>query len=173
MELVPESIQGTNTLGLDGTFQERLISMGVGQLIIDFANEIDMLKLSLWLEQFGVPPELLPENIDELAMRDLLRLITRIYKTSGTDTSIKLLAVALGAESAEVVRHAFVLDHDGQARHNGMFQYDVGREYRSFAVDVNVYRVMAIRQPDYEVAFRKMFQHFQPVHLFLRDVVFI
>lgn len=173
MELLPESIQATNTFSLDRTFQQRLIAMGVGQLIIDFAAEIDMLKLSLWLEQFGVPLELLPENTDEMALRDLLRQIIRIYKTSGTDTSIKLLTVALGAQSAEVVRNAFVLDHDGQARHNGMFQYNAGREYRSFAVDVKVYRVMAIRQADYEEVFRKMFRHFQPVHLFLRDVIFM
>ena len=52
MDLIPESIKGGNTLALDQTFLERLLNLGVEQLSIDFTREIDLVKLSLWLEQF-------------------------------------------------------------------------------------------------------------------------
>lgn len=172
MELVPESIQGNNTLGLEHTFRERLIALGSERLGIDFANETDLTKLSLWLYQFGIPPELLPQDADELALRDLLQLITRIYSISGTATSIQMLATALGAEHAEVLGNSFVLDHNLQALHNTMFRYDAGKEYRAFAVDITVFRVFALRLTDYEAALRKLFKLFQPVHLFLRNVIF-
>lgn len=173
MDLIPESIKGNNTQGLDQTFLERLLTLGVGQLSIDFANERDMTKLSLWLQQFGIPTELLPEELDAFTLRDLLPLTIRIYNLSGTETSIRLLAQALGASGVEIVRDSFALDHDRQACYDGLFHYNLGREYRSFAVSVNVSGVPTGKSAAYETAFRKLFKFFEPAHLYLNRVNFV
>ncbi len=173
MDLIPESIKGDNTQGLDQTFLERLLTLGVEQLTIDFANERDMTKLSLWLQQFGIPTELLPEDLDTFTLRDLLPLTIRIYNLSGTETSIRLLAQALGAVQAEVVRDSFALDYNSQARHDGMFHYDQGREYSSFAVSINVSGVPEGKKTAYETALRKLFGFFEPAHLYLNRITFV
>lgn len=173
MNLIPESIKADNTKGLDQTFLERLLTLGVEQLAIDFANEKDMTKLSLWLHQFGIPTELLPEDLDTFTLRDLLPLTIKIYNLSGTEASIRLLAQALGAGQVEVVHDSFALDHNRQARYNGLFQYNRGREYQSFAVSLNVSGVPAEKYEVYETAFRKLFNFFEPAHLYLNQINFI
>lgn len=172
MDLIPESINGDNTQALDKTFLERLINLGVDQLSIDFSHESDPVKLSLWLEQFGIPPELLPGNLDTFTLRDLMPLTIKIYNLSGTDTSIRLLAQALGAESAQIVRDSFILHHNNEARHDGLFQHNQGKEYRSFAIDVKIWGISVAGRAGYEDTFRKLFQLFEPVHLHLRAVLF-
>lgn len=170
MELVPESIQGTNTLALDQTFLARLSSIAADRLAIDLGHETDMLKLTLYLQQFGIPVELLPD-LGTIQFRDLLQRVLRIYRQSGTPRSIELLAEAVGATSAKVVRNAFVLDHSGQALHNGMHLYDAGRQHRSFSIDVKVEGISKAELPAYTATFRNLFRLFQPVSVHLRNVI--
>lgn len=172
MDLIPESIKGSNTQALDRTFLERLLNLGVEQLSIDFANENDMTKLSLWLQQFGIPVELLPDDLDSFTLQDLLPRMVNIYNLSGTDVSIGLLAVALGADGAEVMRGSFTLDYNSQARYDALFQYNRGREYRSFAIDVKLRGIDEGKQAGYETTFRKLHDLFEPAHLYLRTIIF-
>lgn len=172
MDLIPESIKGSNTQALDRTFLERLMNLGVDQLSIDFANENDMTKLSLWLQQFGIPVELLPDDMDGFTLRDLLPRMVKIYNLSGTDVSIGLLALALGADGAEVMRGSFTLDYNSLARHDGLFQYNQGREYRSFAIDVKLRGIDEGKRAGYETTLRKLHNLFEPVHLYLRAIIF-
>ncbi len=170
MELIPESIQGTNTLGLDRTFLMRLSSIAVEQLAIDMEHENDMLKLTLYLQQFGIPVELLPD-LGTIQFRDLLQRVLLIYRLSGTPRSIELLAEAVGATSAKVVRNTFVLDHSVQALYNSMHLYDAGRQHRSFCVDVKIKGVSETELPTYTATFRSLFRVFEPVSVHLRDVL--
>lgn len=172
MDLIPESIKGSNTQALDQTFLERLMNLGVEQLSIDFANEYDRTKLSLWLQQFGIPLELLPDNLDSFTLRDLLPLTIKIHNLSGTVMSIELLAQALGADKAEIIEGDFILDYNCQARHDGLFQYDQGREYRSFAIDIRLQGIDIEKRATFENAFRKLFALFEPMHLYLKNITF-
>lgn len=171
MTLIPESIQANNTTGLDLAFRERIINMNPGQLRIDIENERDLVKLGLWLEQFGIPMELLPADLEKFAFRELLQQVLKIYRFSGTTVSVSLLAKALQAEEAQVAR-SYTVCYDGQVRYDGRFRYDDGREYRSFSVDVHVTGILEERKAEFESMFRKLFQVFEPVGIFLRDVNF-
>jgi hypothetical protein len=172
MELIPESINGINTVALDRTFQNRLISLNAGQLGIDFTGEIDMLKLTLLCRQFGIPVELLPDNLDSMAFRDALTLSLLIYKLSGNHCSIGLMAIALGAADVVIDVGGFELGHNAQARHDGLFLYNNGAEYRSFYMNTAISGVEAGRQPAFEADFRALFVIFQPAHLHLENVTF-
>lgn len=171
MTLIPESIRANNTTGLDLTFRQRIINMNPGQLRIDIENERDLVKLGLWLEQFGIPMELLPADLEKFAFRELLQQVLKIYRFSGTTVSVSLLARALQAEEARVER-SYTVCYDGQVRYDGRFRYDDGREYRSFSVDVHVTGILEERKTEFESMFRKLFQVFEPVGIFLRDVNF-
>ena len=100
-------------------------------------------------------------------------LTVKIYNLSGTETSIVMLAEALGATGAKVIRDCFALRYDRQARHDGLFRYNNGKEYRGFAIDVQIKGITADRLAGYEETFRKLFQLFEPVHLYLRNVIFL
>lgn len=173
MDLIPESIKGDNTLALDKTFLERLLNLGAEQLTIDFTREIDPVKLSLWLEQFGIPSELLPDDLDAFTLRDLMPLTVKIYNLSGTETSIVMLAEALGATGAKVIRDCFALRYDHQARYDGLFRYNNGEEYKGFAIDVQIEGITPEKEAGYEATFRKLFKLFESVHLYLRNVIFL
>lgn len=173
MNLVPSSILGRNTSALDATFAERLENLGVGQLLVDLENERDTVKLTLYLHQFGIPLEMLPADMTDFQFRRLLQGILRIYRLSGTPASIIALGEALGASLVEITRDAFTLDHDRQARHNGLFHYDQGREYRSFSIDVTVAGVTADQRAYFEFTFRRLYKLFQPAGLHLRALVYV
>lgn len=170
MELVPESVQGANTLALDHTFLDRLSSIAVDRLAIDLERENDMRKLTLYLQQFGIPLELI-SDLGAIQFRDLLQRVLLIYRLSGTTRSIELLAEAVGATSAVVVRNAFALNYSRQALHNKLYRYDCGREYRSLSVDVNVKGVGATEIEAYSTTLRRLFSVFQPVGVHLRNVI--
>lgn len=172
LNLVPQSITAINTNALDATFAERLANIGIGQLLIDLANERDMFKLTLYLQQFGIPTDVLPSDMTDFEFRKLLQNILRIYRLSGTTESITSLALALGASSATIIGNAFTLDHNRQARHNTAFLYNQGREYRSFAVDVKVVGVGLDSRTTFETSFRKLFRVFQPINIYLRHIYF-
>lgn len=170
MELIPESIQGANTLGLDRTFLARLSSISSEGLVIDLEHENDMRKLTLYLQQFGIPVELLPD-LGTIQFRDLLQRVLRIYRLSGTARSVELLAEAVGATSAIVVRNTFMLDYARQACYNALHHYDAGSEHRSFCVDVKVRGISGAELLAYTDTFRRLFHVFQPVNVHLRDVL--
>lgn len=171
MTLVPESIKATNTKALDLTFKRRIVNLNPDQLRIDIENERDLVKLGLWLEQFGIPMEFLPTDLEKFAFRELLQQVLKIYRFSGTTVSVSLLAKALQAEVVEVEK-SYSICYDGQARYNGLFWHDDGQEYVSFAIDVHISGVLEERKAEFESLFRKLFQVFEPVGVFLRDVNF-
>ncbi|MDR1756103.1 MAG: hypothetical protein LBR65_03960 [Culturomica sp.] len=172
MTLIPESIEAYNTRALDITFKNRLINTGPQGLRIDLEKETDLVKLGLWLEQFGIPSELLPDDLSEFGFRVLLQKVMRIYRLSGTPLSIVLLAEALQASGAKVGRSCYVVSYDGGIRHNSAFRYDAGQEFKSFAVDVHVDGISEAGKAEFETRFRSLFRVFQPVGLFLREVNF-
>lgn len=170
MELVPESVQGVNTLALDYTFLSRLSSLAADRLAVDLEHENDMRKLTLYLQQFGIPIELL-SDLGTIQFRDLLQKVLLIYRLSGTTRSIELLAEAMGASAAVVIRNGFVLNYTRQARYNSMFRYDRGREYAAFAVDVKIKGIGTAELDTYTHTFRRLFNVFQPVSVHLRNVI--
>lgn len=172
MTLIPESIEGYNTLAVDLTFKNRLINTGPGQLCIDIEKEKDLVKLGLWLEQFGIPSELLPDDLEQFAFRELLQKVMRIYRLSGTTVSVVLLAEALQAGEAKVAKDCYTVCYDGQIRYNGQFRHDDGKEFNSFVVDVHVSGIREERRSEFETPFRELFKVFEPVGLWLRDVNF-
>lgn len=172
MALIPESIQDNNTLALDQVFRQRLANTNPEQLRIDIENERDMIKLGLWLEQFGIPTELLPKDLEEFAFRKLLQEVLKIYRLSGTTVSISLLAKALQASDTFVSKDGYTVCYDNQVRYNGQLRHDAGQEFASFVVDVHVDGVSEERKADFENTFRKLFQVFQPVGIHLRDINF-
>lgn len=171
MTLIPESIQAENTTALDLTFRQRIINMNPAQLRIDIENERDLVKLGLWLEQFGIPVEFLPDDLEKFAFRELLQQVLKIYRLSGTKVSILLLAKALQASAADT-EQSYTICYDGQIRHNKNFRYDDGREFQSFAVDVHIDGIPEERKSEFETLFRKLFSVFEPAGLFLRDIHF-
>lgn len=172
MALVPQSISARNTDALDSTFAQRFNSIGVGQLLIDLERETDMLKLTLYLQQFGIPTDVLPSDMNEFEFRKFLQNILRIYRLSGTVESIASLAIAIGASDALVAKNAFILDHNLQAVHNSQHLYNMGMEHRSFSVDVIVSGISDDRKIAFTTSFRKLFKLFQPVSIYLRDILF-
>lgn len=172
MTLIPESIERYNTLSLDLTFKNRLINTGPGQLRIDIEKEKDLVKLGLWLEQFGIPSELLPDDLEQFAFRELLQKVMRIYRLSGTTVSVVLLAQALQASEVGIAGNCYTVCYDGQIRHNGLFRCDDGQEFDSFVVDVHISGIREERQSEFETTFRELFKVFEPVGLWLRDVNF-
>lgn len=172
MTLIPESIQGNNTLALDQTFMQRLLDTKPGQLRIDIENERDMVKLGLWLEQFGIPSELLPQDLEEFAFRKLLQEVLKIYRLSGTSVSISLLAKALQATDITISSNCYIVCYDGQIRHNRQFRHDSGLQYSSFVIDLHVDGVRDERKTEFENTFRKLFQTFEPVGIHLREINF-
>lgn len=168
--LVPESILTPCTLALDHTFLHRLLSLGIGQLAIDLEKEQDPVKLTLWLEQFGIPVELLPE-MGAIEFRNLLQRVLTIYRLSGTPDSITMLAEALGALDAHIVNDAFVLTYSAEARHNNLHKYDGGTGYAPFSIDIEVYGIPQSEQLSFDTTFRHLFELFQPATLYLRKIL--
>lgn len=172
MTLIPESISAGNTAALDTTFRNRLANINPAQLRIDIENERDLVKLGLWLEQFGIPVELLPGDLEQFAFRELLQQVLKIYRLSGTKTSIRLLAHALQAETVQVATDCFEACYNGQSKYEGLSRHDAGREYSQFSIDIHIIGISENRRPEFETTFRKLFYLFEPVGIHLRDVNF-
>lgn len=170
MELIPESIQGVNTLALDAVWLDRLCGLFVDQLAVDMKNETDLMKLSLWLEQFGVPTELLPDNLSEFQFRNLLRDVLKIYKHSGTPLSITMLAEVLGATNIEIATGSIAVDHKNSACYNGLHRYDSGSESASFAITIIFDGMTTVQYEAFAESFSKLFQIFQHIGLHVNDI---
>lgn len=168
MTLVPESIQGSNTVALDGTFKQRLITMGAEQLLICIEEERDLVKLGLWMEMFGIPAELLPEDFDEFAFRELLQSVLKIYNLSGTVVAVELIAKALGVPVIEVATGVFDLRYDGGSTYNGLCCHRE-KDFQTFAIDIHLDLEEAKRER-FEELFKKLFYTFMPVGIYLRHI---
>lgn len=171
--LVPDSIQGSNTVAIDLTTADRFRKMYPSSLRIDIENERDLFKLTLLAEMFGVPKHLLPDDLSEFEFRDILRRIKQICSLSGTVPSIRLIAQALSVENIEVLTNTFLLRYDNQADHRGYFHHDKGGEYKCFSVSVEIAGVPEDSRPGWESTFRALFNTFQPISIYLQEVKFI
>ena len=107
MTYIPESLHDTTMPLLDEIFGETLDTLPAADVIIDFERENDAVKLTYWLEQFGVPRELIPDNMSEFRLLELLKKAIRMYRLGGTAEGIKTLAEALGAEQVSVHTGAY------------------------------------------------------------------
>lgn len=154
MILTPESIQAPNTLALEKTWVERLSALPISGLSIDFDTEQDPLKLTLWLEQFGVPREFMPEDMSDFRLRELLKKAIRMYRLGGTEEGIKALAEALGAANITVYTGA----------------YESSLTYNNFSISLLIYIPDREAYAAFRETFEKLFRLFSPVHLWMNDV---
>lgn len=168
MELVPESIQGDNTLALDHAFKLRLINTCPDQLKIDIENERDMVKLGLWMEQFGIPKELLPDDLSEFRFRELLQEVLKIYNLSGTTVSVQLIAKAIGAGEVGIEVSVFDLRYSGEASYDGVCCHRES-DFRTFAIDIHL-DLAEEKREGFEALFKKLFYTFEPVGIHLREI---
>ncbi|MEG0519377.1 MAG: hypothetical protein RR555_11020 [Bacteroidales bacterium] len=170
--LVPDSIQGSNTVASDLTAADRFRKMYPLSLRIDIENERDLFKLTLLAEMFGIPKYLLPDDLGEFEFRDILRRIKQICSLSGTVPSIRLIAQALNVENVEVFTNTFLLRYDNQADYRGYFHYDMGAEYKGFSVSVEITGIPEDSRANWENTFRGLFNIFQPISIYLQEVRF-
>lgn len=169
--ILPISIQATNTNALDNGYTHRLNMIGVKQLLIDLENETDLKKLSLHLQQFGIPSNLIPDNITTSQFKALLQRILMIYRLSGTVKSIELLAIATGATSVVTHLNTFELRYNGKEVHK-YYQHNKGMNFKKFAVDVVVAGVPILLRESYSKTFNELFYLFQPINIHLNDLRF-
>lgn len=154
MILTPESIQGSNTLALERIWVERLQSLPIGTLSINFDTEQDSLKLTMWLEQFGVPREFLPAEMNDFRLRELLKKAIKMYRLGGTVDGIKALAEALGASDVTV--------------HTGAYESSLTRN--DFSVSLLVYIPDREKYASFRDTFEKLFKVFSPISLWANDI---
>ncbi|MEG1649227.1 MAG: hypothetical protein RR277_04985 [Rikenellaceae bacterium] len=173
MILIPQSIQAPNTIAIDETFAERLKSIGVNQLLIDLTNERDIKKLSLYLQQFGIPIELLPNKMNDLQFRSLLQNVLHIYRLSGTIKSISMLASAIGATKIEIIKNAFILCHNRQSYHNRSYQHNKGKNYKHFAISMKIQGIPTSLQPSFTSTLTQLFYLFEPINIYLESITHI
>lgn len=167
--LLPKSIQTEQTIAIDLNFSERLNGLNIEQLKIDLENESDAQKIGLWLEQYGIPREIIKADLGAVSYRNLLKNVLAIYKASGTVKSIRLLVESLGG-TFERLEYNYQLKHNAQARYDGSHKYDIGKQYKRYSIDVVVSGITRIQ--DFELNFRKLFANFQPLRIHLNKVVF-
>lgn len=173
MILIPQSIQAPNTIAIDQTFAERLKSIGVNQLLIDLINERDIRKLSLYLQQFGIPIELIPSEMNDLQFRSLLQNVLHIYRLSGTTKSIAMLGSATGATKIDIIKNTFILDHNRQSYHNHSYKYNQGKDYKHFAISLEVYGIPTSLQSSFTTTFTQLFYTFEPINIYLKSITHI
>lgn len=154
MILTPESIQGDNTLALERAWVERLQALPINGLSINFDTEQDSLKLSLWLEQFGVPRAFLPDDMDDFRLREILKKAIKMYRLGGTVEGITALAEALGASNVTV--------------HTGAYESSLTRN--DFSVSLLIYIPDDKTYYAFCAAFETLFRLFSPISLWLNDV---
>jgi len=170
--LEPESIRTSKTTALDETWAERLSLLRPNQLRINFENEPNIKKLELWLEMFGLDPEVLQQGLSTEEYRQLLQSVILIFRLSGTAKSIELIAQALGATSTRPV-YKYVLYHNGEVSYNGDYYYDSGGVYRLSAITIEATGVLPENQPSFIVKMKNLFNLFEPMWIYLEGIDFI
>ena len=164
--LEPESIRTTKTKAIDETWAERLSVMRYAQLQINFETEPNIKKLELWLEMFGLDPEMLKQGLNTDEYRLILQNIILIFRLSGTAKSIELIAQALGATSTRPI-YKYVLYY------NGDYFYDAGGVYRLSAITIEATGVSAEKQESFVLKMRKLFELFEPMWIYLEGIDFV
>lgn len=154
MTYIPESLHDTNMPLLDEIFGDNIAKLPAADVLIDFARENDPVKLTMWMEQFGVPRELLPDDMSEFRLLELLKRTIRIYRLGGTAEGIKTLAEALGAEQVSV--------------HTGA--YGSSTQPNSFSVSLIIYTYNHETYYAFRSTLETLFPLFCPVSLWLNDV---
>jgi len=166
MDLVPESIQGATTIAIDDTWALRLSLLNYRQLRIDLANETNIGKLTMWLEMFGISPEMIPNNLTTAEYQRLLQSIVIIYRLSGTRRSMQLLGYVLGASSVTVVQD-YTLRYNAHGTYNALYKFDGGAEYRPFVVRLEIEGVSQEKQAGFWSKMRQLFELFEPAWIYL------
>lgn len=170
LELLPESVSASNTIALEHTFAFQLIGLNVDQISIDLVGERDMVKLTMLLQQFGVPIDMLPDDMSDFALRELLSKVIKIHKTSGTLESMQLMAEAIGGRIVSI-NQDYHLRHNGDAVHNELYLYNAGREYEKYSLTIIIDGVGETRRSRFDKLFKQLFTTFQPVSLWLSDII--
>lgn len=170
--LEPESIRTAKTKAIDETWAERLSVMRYRQLLINFETEPNIEKLELWLEMFGLDPEMLKQGLTTDEYRLILQNIILIFRLSGTAKSIELIAQALGATSTRPI-YKYVLYYNGEITYGGDYFYDSGGVYRLSAITIEATGVAAENQESFVMKMRKLFELFEPMWIYLEGIDFI
>lgn len=170
MQLLPESIRATKTNALDATWATRLKLLRCEQLIIDLPSETSEVKLSLWLEMFGIQKSLIDElELETEEYRRLLQNIIVINKLSGTIKSLQLLGLVLGAESVEVIQD-YTFKYDGNVLYSGTNIYDGGELVSRFFVKIIASGVNAANHESFIEKYKRLFAVTQPAWLYLESI---
>jgi hypothetical protein len=170
--LEPESIRTSRTKAIDESWAERLSLLRYNQLLINFEIEPNIEKLELWLEMFGLDPEILQQGLTTDEYRRILQSIILIFKLSGTPKSIELIAQALGATSTRPL-YKYVLYYDGEIDYRGDYYYDAGGVYRASAITIEATGVAPENQESFIEKMKKLFELFQPMWIYLEGIEFV
>lgn len=167
--LTPPSISSLQTRSLEQTFAERLAQLPSEQLLIDIENETDNNKLDKWLEMFGIEGHLVAfENMRPIEKRDFITGMIGLKKNAGTKASVIRLCQALGAQDVRI-QHSWQLKHNHQARYNGAFIYDAGRQYAPFAIDLFVRLNVDLNL--FKKRLNAFFNTTQPLRIYINDII--
>lgn len=169
--LEPESIRNTRTAAIDDTWAERLSILRYGQLRINFGTETDIAKLELWLEMFGLDPEVVKQGLTTEEYRKILQNILQIFRLSGTAKSIELIAQALGAASTRPL-YKYVLKYDGNNDYSGAYYYDSGGISQLFVITIEVTGVLPENQESFLIKMKNIFDLFEPAWIYLEGIDF-
>ena len=154
MILTPSSIKNNKTLAIEAVWLERLKRLNHEQLKINFETEQNPAKLTAWLEMFGIPIELIPDNFNDFRLRELIRRASEIYKLSGTSKSIELIAEALGVTISV---------------HTGAYKNEIEDNHYSVSI-VTPANIKGDKRTEFINDFLNLFYISQPAHLWVNDI---
>lgn len=171
MGLEPESIRNSRTTAVDETWAARLAILKYEQLRINFSTEQDITKLELWLEMFGLDPEVVKQGLTTDEYRKILQNVLIIFRLSGTPKSIELIAQALGAQSTKIL-YKYVLKLDGTWNLDGSYYLDSGGLFSKLSITVQVTGVSPENQEAFSIKLKNIFNLFEPAVLYLQGIEF-
>jgi hypothetical protein len=175
MNLVPESIESNATEAYDETFKARLLGLDLRQLALDITTETNPVKLQLTLDVFGIDGNLF--GFLALSPQQRLTLFARIIailRTSGTKYSIRSMGIILGAADIQF-SYGLQIYHDGNVSRNGLFYHNGGGGWggTQYSIVVYVYGVALADRQQYEADFRRLFERWQPIRIFIISIIFV
>ena len=169
--LEPESIRTATTKAIDEAWAARLSLLRYDQLKIAFQNEFSIEKLELWLEMFGLSKNLIPSGLSVAEYQRLLQFIIRIFKSSGTVESLKLIGYVLGA-SAVRVDQDYLFNYDGESLYDGSTLYDGGDLVRQYIVRITINEILPDARTAFSAKYKELFDVSQPSWLYLKSIDF-
>ena len=166
--LVPNSIKSN-----DVTWEDRLNKLDIEQLLVNIETENDPVKLEYWMQMFGIDTSVFDlTGLSEAQRRALIKSWLDIVVNSGSEYSVKKMALALGATQCDII-YGDTLYYNGMARHDGMYYRDGGLIYSRFSITVVIYGIAIADRADYNSKFRKLMRAAQPVRIYLKAVNFV